>query len=843
MGIVRDRLANLSRDHSVRFQQMELQARKLLEYSQGGKHLTFTPHGISHISQVEQAYDYLLSVDDIETMNPAELYCLLCATYFHDLLMIPRVPGDEAAARERHAEDAGAFLVRNKDLLSISAHEAFVVGEIVRGHHVWNLADIPEDHVLGQHLVEIRKLAACLSLADICHADESRAPQIVFQHLRFDSESAYHWRRHMMISGITRKSDKLAMSAIAFSDEGASAVEDYATAIRKQLQVCKPYFHSVLSPIVDVDCRISRRGSELDQDLRFRTHTQSILHLLVEGVYQRDDVFVRELIQNGLDACYVESARKLRQGQRHTGRVLVTELRDINKNLVAIRVDDNGVGMSLADVQDTLLWIGQTSADRPAVKELLAQTTKKELIATFGIGLLSCFKVAQSIEVRTCKAGSQPLELTISGLSDPINVKPSTDETHGTTILVYIAPSFGSLDIAAAVKHYCRMISLVDLRTLQLEYSSDLANRRRDDFIHLSLTQGNAVPQVVPPSKILTAAIEGDDFAGWIQVPPDKVKVLAEAPGTITIMSDGIFICDEPSASWLPSYMTMFGGVINLAAKAVDLPVSRDKLVENTRLQEKRKQVAALAERMISNIAKATSDSSATERTRLALLLTLMWKTGPESDRDRMLSHLDEYTVSTYDGTKQTLSAIRQSARTVTIHYEQGSWVDEIGTFNGETLYNNKDDISALQAAISFDRGYIVIKAVREDLKLKKVASIVESELLMAYFNKHNITTIDLLTSHHIRGSLRSKPIAREGRDLIGSHVKFVEIFALPKKYGWKLGEELWINTANPQMEILYNRLQAGDMSSEEIMAAQVIVKLMSYSFDDAVHHCIRTLS
>jgi hypothetical protein len=73
-----------------KLQVIEIKAKQLLEYSQGGSHLTFTPHGLSHISAVEANYDWMLSENDIANFLPQEIFYLLCSTFFHDAFMIPQ---------------------------------------------------------------------------------------------------------------------------------------------------------------------------------------------------------------------------------------------------------------------------------------------------------------------------------------------------------------------------------------------------------------------------------------------------------------------------------------------------------------------------------------------------------------------------------------------------------------------------------------------------------------------------------------------------------------------------------------------------------------------------------
>ena len=224
-GKVRDHLSDVNEALYTRFKAFELQATRLLEFAQAGGHLSYTPHGLSHINRVESVYDWLLGDADIKSFSGAEAFCLLCATYCHDVFMIPKFPGDEGRARAEHARNAATELRRLQGQLGLTTSEATYIGEIIRGHHVQKISELMPDVVLGSDRLRIRMLGACLSMADICHADESRAPQVVFTYLSLDDDSAWHWKRHMQISGMNRFENKISISAITFSDEGKTAVK------------------------------------------------------------------------------------------------------------------------------------------------------------------------------------------------------------------------------------------------------------------------------------------------------------------------------------------------------------------------------------------------------------------------------------------------------------------------------------------------------------------------------------------------------------------------------------------------------------------------------------------
>jgi hypothetical protein len=307
---LRQRLQATSEDLYARLLVVEMgAARPILEYVHRGSGPVYTTHGLSHISAVERNYDWLLSDADISGFNPHELFCLLCATFFHDSMMMPLDAGDERAARREHVARARRFLAKNHELIGVTIPEVEAIAEIIRGHSVENINDVKGEYALGHELIDLRKLGACLSLADMCHADNTRAPEIVYRTLNMDSESDFHWRRHLQISGITRQGSAILMTALTFSSRGDEAVQSYQQDIKRQLEIVRPYFQTRLTEIRDVRLDLTRRDSLFEQPLHFTAETPAIVKLLIDRIYQRDDAFIRELVQNALDACLIRAAK------------------------------------------------------------------------------------------------------------------------------------------------------------------------------------------------------------------------------------------------------------------------------------------------------------------------------------------------------------------------------------------------------------------------------------------------------------------------------------------------------------------------------------------------------
>lgn len=119
---------------------------------------------------------------------------------------------------------------------------------------------------------------------------------------------------------------------------------------------------------------------------QFTVDLRGIVDLLSRHMYSSERVYLRELLQNAHDA--IRSRSDL-VGPGHTGRIEV-EPAVGDRHLV---VRDNGVGLAAAEMHSLLSMIGNSSKRDGLV------TAREDLLGRFGIGLLSCFLVADSIEV------------------------------------------------------------------------------------------------------------------------------------------------------------------------------------------------------------------------------------------------------------------------------------------------------------------------------------------------------------------------------------------------------------------------------------------------------------
>lgn len=126
------------------------------------------------------------------------------------------------------------------------------------------------------------------------------------------------------------------------------------------------------------------------EEYRFQVNLGGMIEILSDHLYSSPDVYIRELLQNGVDAIVGRGKSDTVFQEKKAGRLLVTL--EEGKSL---SFDDNGVGLTEEEIHQFLAIIGESSK-----KDLESGKIFEDYIGRFGIGLLSCFMVSDSICIR-----------------------------------------------------------------------------------------------------------------------------------------------------------------------------------------------------------------------------------------------------------------------------------------------------------------------------------------------------------------------------------------------------------------------------------------------------------
>ena len=137
---------------------------------------------------------------------------------------------------------------------------------------------------------------------------------------------------------------------------------------------------------------------------RFQVDLTGMVDLLSRHLYSGPQVFVRELLQNAVDA--ITARREIDPDALATVRI-TTGSDDAGR--ATLRVVDTGIGLTAAEAAELLATIGRSSK-----RDADLGLGRSEFIGQFGIGMLAAFMVADEIEVRSRSArpGAVPIRWT-----------------------------------------------------------------------------------------------------------------------------------------------------------------------------------------------------------------------------------------------------------------------------------------------------------------------------------------------------------------------------------------------------------------------------------------------
>lgn len=208
---------------------------------------------------------------------------------------------------------------------------------------------------------------------------------------------------------------------------------------------------------------------------RFQVNLGGILDVLSNHLYKSPDVFLRELLQNGVDAV------TLRQKQRPSWRGGEITISVVPGRRLSFR--DNGAGLSEEDIHRFLAVIGQSSKT-----ELVDGRIPEDFIGRFGIGLLSCFMVSDAIEVHTRPQGGAA-HVWIGRADGTYTLSPLDPPCPpGTTVILDAKPGsehyFQPEEIARLVRYYGLALPV----PVYLEGNPEPLNHVPEDFS--SITRG-----------------------------------------------------------------------------------------------------------------------------------------------------------------------------------------------------------------------------------------------------------------------------------------------------------------------------------------------------------------
>jgi molecular chaperone HtpG len=359
----------------------------------------------------------------------------------------------------------------------------------------------------------------------------------------------------------------------------------------------------------------------------FQAEVAQLLHLMVHAVYSETEIFLRELISNGSDACDKLRYEAIAKPELLAdGAALAIRIKpDAKAGTLAIT--DTGIGMDRQELIDNLGTVAR-SGTRAFISQLAEAREGAGLIGKFGVGFYSAFMVADRIEVTSARAGASEAWVWRSSGGEgfeiaPADPRPDGRVRRGTEIVLHLKPDAKRFlephEIERVVKSYSDHIQfpieLVDekgearqINTASALWQRPKAELKAEDYAQAYRSITGAFDE---PAMTLHYKAEGRlSYAVLLFAPSTRPFDLFDAArkGRVKLYVRRVYITDD--ADLLTPYLRFVRGVVD--SEDLPLNISREMLQNDPQVAQIRK---ALTSRVLTELESlAEKDTPAFEK-------------------------------------------------------------------------------------------------------------------------------------------------------------------------------------------------------------------------------------
>ena len=352
--------------------------------------------------------------------------------------------------------------------------------------------------------------------------------------------------------------------------------------------------------------------------MQFRAEVSRLLDIVVHSLYSDKEVFLRELISNASDACDKLRYAALTQPELMDDNSDFTITIMPDKKARTLTVTDNGIGMTRDELIENLGTIARSGTN--AFLEQLAENkdTKADvnLIGKFGVGFYAAFMVAQTVEVKSHKAGSDEAFCWTSDGRGEFTIESVAKTTRGTEVIIYLKQGEDEFLEPERLKHIISKYSdhiavpvMIDgedkpanrANALWLRNKNDITADQYKEFYH------HVAHAFDEPALTAHWRAEGKiEYTGLLFVPSTKPFDLFDPKRRhgVKLYVKRVFITDE-AEGLVPTYLRFLRGVID--SEDLPLNVSREMLQNNPMIAKIRQ---GITRRILSDLNKMGNDNA-----------------------------------------------------------------------------------------------------------------------------------------------------------------------------------------------------------------------------------------
>ena len=212
--------------------------------------------------------------------------------------------------------------------------------------------------------------------------------------------------------------------------------------------------------------------------------TENIFPIIKQFLYSDNEIFLRELVSNAVDATQkLKTLKSVGELSTDLSKLRVEVILDKDKKTITIR--DNGIGMTGEEVEKYINQIAFSGAEE-FVNKYKDKDSKNSIIGHFGLGFYSSFMVSDNVEILTKSQipNSKAVKWSCDG-SPNYNMEEISKKTKGTDVVLHISEDSTEFleesRLTTILNKYCKFLPVEIKFGLKSEFIDDPKGKKDKD--------------------------------------------------------------------------------------------------------------------------------------------------------------------------------------------------------------------------------------------------------------------------------------------------------------------------------------------------------------------------
>ncbi len=341
---------------------------------------------------------------------------------------------------------------------------------------------------------------------------------------------------------------------------------------------------------------------------KINVQTENIFPIIKQFLYSDQEIFLRELISNAVDATQkLKTLAQLGESKANADNLRV-EVK-LDKEAKTLTFSDNGIGMTADEVDKYINQIAFSGAEEFVQK----YKDKASVIGHFGLGFYSAFMVASKVEIITLShtEGAVPVRWECDG-SPNFTLEETTKEGRGTDIVLHIADDateyLEKAQIQQLLDKYCKFMPI------EIKFGNNERKEKvgeGDDAKEETIVEENIINNPTPAWTKTPSDLQPEDYKSFyrelypmtFEEPLFHIHLNVDYPFNLTgilffpklkpnmemqknkiqLYSNQVFVTESVEGI-VPDFLTMLHGVID--SPDIPLNVSRSYLQSDANVKK-----------------------------------------------------------------------------------------------------------------------------------------------------------------------------------------------------------------------------------------------------------------